>query len=131
MYFWIARAAAGAHVRIVPALAAAATRLAASSTSTEGALRRERGVDVVDREGGRSRVSSARPSGWKTIVSSIRLMNSGEKSLQSSFRTVLELLRLWISLEPPKPMRLRLTRCFVPMFDVMMMRVFLKSTRLP
>ncbi len=66
------------------------------------------------------------------MTSSIRLMNSGENSRRSSFRTISSTSRAGGAFLPsPKPTRAWLTRNFVPMFDVMMMSVFLKSTVVP
>ena len=76
--------------------------------------------------------SSSRPSGLKTMTSSIRLMNSGENSRRSSLRTISSTSRSRDrSFPSPKPISAPVTRNFVPMFEVMMMSVFLKSTTLP
>ena len=107
----------GAHVGVVAAL-------------LQEPLHR-RVVRRHDRALGRDASCSRRRSGGRQIfarsgraerdgtrsMSSIRLMNSGEKSRRSSFKTRSSIsLLLWTSREPPKPMRDRLTRCFVPMF---------------
>ena len=62
----------------------------------------------------------------------MRLMNSGENSRRSSLSTISSISRFSGAFFPsPKPMRLPVTRNFVPTFEVMMMSVFLKSTTFP
>ena len=94
------RAAQGprAHVRVVSALREQPLDRGVVHVD-EGALGRDRRVDVVDEQAADPARAPSRPSGWNTIVSSIRLMNSGEKSFLSSFRTMSSISRVfWISL---------------------------------
>ena len=81
-----------------------------------GALGRERRVDVVDQEPADPGELRRAPSGWKTMISSMRLMNSGEKSLPQLLQhEVLDLLRCSGSPSCRRsPSRLRLTRCLRP-----------------